>query len=345
MKKILVTGGCGYIGGHTIVDLIENGFEVISVDDLSRGSLKMLDGIEKITGKRVKNYKVDLCNLDDTEAIFLEHPDLEGIIHFAAFKSVSESVSEPLMYFRNNINSLLNILECAQEFDVDNFVFSSSCSVYGNASKLPVLENEPLAEPESPYARTKVMGEAICRDFTKSHTDFNTILLRYFNPVGAHPSGHIGEFQDLSENLVPVITKTAIGKRAEFTVFGNDYPTRDGSCVRDYIHVMDIANAHTKALQYIIEDRNKANCEIFNLGTGDGVTVLELINAFERVTGEKLNYKIGTRRSGDIAEVFADNTSAKTTLGWELNYNLDAMMETAWKWEKALAASLAASTK
>jgi UDP-glucose 4-epimerase len=339
MKKILVTGGCGYIGGHTIVDLIQNGFDVISVDDLSRGSLKMLKGIEKIVGRPVKNYKVDLCNLDDTEAIFLENPDLVGVVHFAAFKSVPESVREPLMYFKNNLNSLINILQCAEDFDVDNFVFSSSCSVYGNSGELPVSENAPFAEPESPYARTKVMGEAICRDFTHLHKDFNTILLRYFNPVGAHPSGLIGEFQDLSESVVPVITKTAIGRRPQMVVFGDDYPTRDGSCVRDYVHVCDIANAHTKALQYIIEDRNKTNCEIFNLGTGTGVTVLELVKAFEKVSGEKLNYKTGPRRAGDVVEIYANNNRAKAQLGWDPQYDLDAMMDTAWRWEQALETS------
>jgi UDP-glucose 4-epimerase len=339
MNKILVTGGCGYIGGHTIVDLIQNGFDVISVDNLSRGSLKMLEGIEKIVGRPIKNYRVDLCNLDDTEAIFLENPDLVGIIHFAAFKSVPESVSEPLMYFKNNLNSLINILQCAEDFDVDNFVFSSSCSVYGNASELPVSENALLVEPESPYARTKQMGEAMCRDFTSMHKDFNAILLRYFYPVGAHPSGLIGEFQDLSESVVPVITQTAIGKRKEMNVFGSDYDTRDGSCVRDYIHVSDIANAHTKALQYIIEDRNKSNCEIFNLGTGNGVTVLELIEAFERVSGEKLNYKVAPRRPGDVVAVYANNNKAKTLLGWETKYDLDVMMDTAWKWENIYAES------
>lgn len=337
MKKILVTGGCGYIGGHTIVDLIQNGFDVISIDDLSRGSLKMLEGIEKIVGRPIKNYKVDLCNLDDVEAVFLENPDIEGVIHFAAFKSVPESVSQPLMYFRNNLNSLINILQCAEDFDVDNFVFSSSCSVYGNAQQLPVSEDAPLAEPESPYARTKQMGEAMCRDFTNLHKDFNVILLRYFNPVGAHPSGLIGEFQDLSESVVPVITKTAIGSRPQMTVFGDDYTTRDGSCVRDYIHVMDIANAHTRALQYIIEDRNKQNCEVFNLGTGNGVTVLELIKAFEKVSGEKLNYKIGPRRPGDVIEIFANNDKARNLLGWETKYDLDAMMDTAWRWEQVYA--------
>ncbi len=337
MNKILVTGGCGYIGGHTIVDLIENGFEVISVDDLSRGSMKMMHGIEKLVGKKVKNYKVDLCNLDDTEAIFQDHPDITGIIHFAAFKSVPESVEDPLMYFRNNFNSLMNILHCAAEFDVNNFVFSSSCSVYGNPQSLPVTEDFPFQEPESPYARTKQVGEAMCRDFTFINKHFNTILLRYFNPAGGHPSGIIGEFMEKPENVVPVITQTAIGKRNEMTVFGADYDTRDGSCIRDYIHVCDIANAHTKALQYIIEDRNKSNCEIFNLGTGDGVSVLELIAAFEKVSGVKLNYKIGPRRAGDVIEVYANNNKAKTLLGWETKYGLEDMMSTAWKWEQVLA--------
>jgi UDP-glucose 4-epimerase len=336
-NKILVTGGCGYIGGHTIVDLVQNGFDVISVDNLSRGSLKMLHGIEKIVGKTIKNYKVDLCDLDDVEAIFIENPDLVGVIHFAAYKSVPESVENPLLYFRNNLNSLMNVLQCAEDFDVDNFVFSSSCSVYGNASHLPVNESVPLVEPESPYARTKQMGEAICRDFTNLHKDFNTILLRYFNPVGAHPSGLIGEFQDLSESVVPVITQTAIGKRKEMTVYGDDYNTRDGSCVRDYIHVSDIAHAHTLAMQYIIDDRNKDNCEIFNLGTGNGVTVMELIKAFEKVSGQKLNYKLGPRRPGDVVEVYADNSKARKVLGWETKYDLNAMMDTAWGWEQAYA--------
>ena len=337
MDKILVTGGCGYIGGHTIVDLIQNGFDVICVDDLSRGSKAMLEGIEKIVGRPVKNYKVDLCNLDDTEAIFLENPDIVGVIHFAAYKAVPESVQEPLMYFRNNFNSLINILQCAEEFDVDNFIFSSSCSVYGNPATLPVTEESPLIEPESPYARTKQVGEAICRDFTNLNKHFNTILLRYFNPVGAHPSGHIGELQTMPENVVPVITQTAIGKRPEMTVYGTDYPTRDGSCVRDYVHVCDIANAHTRAMQYIIEDRNKHNCEVFNLGTGDGVTVVELIAAFEKVSGVKLNYKMGPRRPGDVIEVFANNNKAKKILEWNAEYGLEEMMDTAWRWEQHLA--------
>lgn len=344
MSKILVTGGCGYIGGHTIVDLIQNGFEVISADNMSRGSTKMLAGIEKIVGKPIKNYKVDLCNLDDTEAIFLENPDIVGVIHFAAYKSVPESVADPLMYFHNNFNSLINLLRCAEEFDVTNFVFSSSCSVYGNTTQLPVVEEVPFAPAESPYARTKQVGEAICEDFTNVNKHFNTILLRYFNPAGAHPSGLIGEFMEKPENVVPVITQTAIGKRESMTVFGTDYDTKDGSCVRDYIHVCDIANAHTRALQYIIEDRNKSNCEVFNLGTGNGVSVLELIQAFEKVSGLKLNYNVGPRRDGDVIEVYANNNKARKLLGWETKFDLDAMMDTSWKWEQILAEAAKAKT-
>lgn len=334
--KILVTGGCGYIGGHTIVDLVNNGFEVISVDDLSRGSLRMLEGVESILGRPVKNYKVDLTNADDTQAIFIENPDIIGIIHFAAYKSVNESVQEPLLYYRNNINSLVNILQCAKDYQVSNIVFSSSCSVYGNADKLPVDEKTILATAESPYAFTKQIGEVMCHDFVKQNPDFNITLLRYFNPVGAHPSAIIGELQEKPENLVPVITQTAIGKRPEMSVFGNDYDTRDGSCVRDYIHVMDIANAHTKALQYLIGGRNKEACEVFNLGSGNGVTVLELIQAFEKVSGRKLNYNIGPRRAGDVVAVYADNSKARNLLGWSIQYQLDQMMDTAWRWEQKL---------
>lgn len=334
--KILVTGGCGYIGGHTIVDLVNNGFEVISVDDLSRGSLRMMAGVEGILGRKIKNYKVDLTNLDDTQAIFIENPDIIGIIHFAAFKSVNESVSEPLMYYRNNINSLVNILQCAKDYQVPNIVFSSSCSVYGNAEVLPVDELTPLATAESPYAFTKQIGEVICNDFAKQNQGFNITLLRYFNPVGAHESTQIGELQEKPENLVPVITQTAIGKRPDMYVFGTDYSTRDGSCVRDYIHVMDIANAHTKSLQYLIAGRNQNACEVFNLGSGNGVTVLELINAFESVSGKKLNYHLGPRRQGDVVAVYANNAKACRKLGWEIKYNLTQMMDTAWRWEQKL---------
>jgi UDP-glucose 4-epimerase len=337
MNKVLVTGGCGYIGSHTIVDLIQNGYEVISIDNLSRGFQQTLNGVAAILGKPVKNYTVDVCNLEDVRAVFEENKDIIGIIHFAAYKVVGESVLKPLEYFRNNITSLLNILQCAKEFAVDNFVFSSSCSVYGNADVLPVTEHSPLKEVQSPYARTKQMGEEICADFVKANPGFKAVLLRYFNPVGAHPSSLIGELNDAPENLVPVITQTAIGKRNSMTVNGSDYATRDGSCIRDYIHVMDIAHAHTKAIGVSVQDQLKSACEVFNLGTGTGVSVLELIHTFEKVAGVKLNYTIGARREGDIVAVYADNDKAREELGWTPAYGIEAMMETAWKWEQQLA--------
>lgn len=336
MEKILVTGGCGYIGSHTMVDLIQNGYEVICADDLSRGHETLLNGASQIVNKNIKNYKVDLCNLEDTRAIFEEHPDIVGIIHFAAFKSVNESVNFPLKYFRNNITSLLNILQCAKEYNIYNIVFSSSCSVYGNAVHLPVTESTPLCEPESPYARTKVMGEQICKDFLLSNPNHKIILLRYFNPVGAHESAIIGELNEVPENIVPIVTQTAIGKRKQMEVYGDDYNTRDGSCIRDYIHVMDIANAHTLALTKSISAALKNHLEIFNLGTGKGVTVLELIAAFEKITGTRLNYKIAGRRAGDIVAVYADNNKAKQQLGWIPKYDIDNMMQTAWDWELQL---------
>lgn len=337
MQKILVTGGCGYIGGHTIVDLVEKGFDVISVDNLSRGSLRMKDGIEKLLGRKIKNYNIDLRNETATRRIFEENPDIEGIIHFAAFKSVPESVANPLLYFDNNIRSLVNVLQCAVDFGVKSFVFSSSCSVYGNVEELPVVETTPLAAPQSPYARTKVMGEAICGDVARANPDLAITLLRYFNPVGAHPSGIIGELQETPENLVPVITQTAIGRRGKVTVFGSDYHTRDGSCIRDYIHVMDIADAHTRALQHTFSGKQQSNCEVYNLGTGNGVTTLEMVQAFEKVSGQKLNYEVGPRRDGDVIAVYANNDKARENLGWETRYSLDDSMRTAWEWEQQLA--------
>lgn len=337
MSKVLVTGGCGYIGAHTIVDLIDNGFEVISVDNNSRSTPVLLNGIAKITGQKVKNYKVDLCNFDDTHAVFQENRDLAGIIHFAAYKTVPESVAEPLLYFHNNLESLINILKCVSEFNIPNFVFSSSCSVYGNTEALPVVEETPLGDAQSPYARTKQMGEQIIEDYANVHKKTNTILLRYFNPVGAHPSALIGELPlGKPDNLVPVITQTAIGKIPKMKVFGTDYDTRDGSCVRDYIHVMDIANAHTKALQYLLQHKNSSNREIFNLGTGNGVTVLEAIEAFEKVSGVELNYEKAPRRPGDVVAIYADNTKARKLLGWQPKTGIDEMMRTAWKWEQSL---------
>ena len=334
MTKVLVTGGCGYIGSHTIVDLINNGFEVVSVDNFTNSDKKVLDGIEDITGKRVKNYNVDLTDLESTRRIFEENNDIKGIIHFAALKSVGESVSKPLEYYDNNLNSLLNLLHCVKEFGVSNFIFSSSCSVYGNAEDLPVTEATPWAEAESPYARTKQMGENILKDFAHVNLSRNFVILRYFNPGGAHESAIIGEAPKVvASNLVPVITETAIGKRKEMLVFGDDYDTRDGSCIRDYIHVMDLANAHTKSLQYTIAANNPSNYEIFNLGIGEGVTVLEAIQAFEKVTSKKLNYKITDRREGDVVAIYANNKNAAQKLGWNPKRNIEDIMKTAWAWE------------
>lgn len=336
MAKILVTGGAGYIGSHTIVDLIENGFDVICADNFSRSLTTSLDGINEITGEKIKNYAIDLCNLDSTKTIFEENKDIVGVIHFAAFKSVGESVEKPLTYYENNMSSLLNVLKCIQEYHIPNFVFSSSCSVYGNVDKLPVTEETPLSNPESAYAATKQMGEQVIKDFSKINNT-KSILLRYFNPVGAHTSGLIGEVPyDKPNNLIPVITQTAIGQINKMYVWGNNYQTRDGSCIRDYIHVMDIANAHTKALQYLIEAKNETNCEIFNLGSGNGVTVLEAINSFEKVSGVQLNYEIGPRRAGDVVAIYADNSLCKNKLGWNPKFSIDEMLETAWKWQQVL---------
>lgn len=335
MAKVLVTGGCGYIGSHTVVDLIDNGFEVISIDNLINSSEEALDGIEKITGVRVPNYRTDLVDLEATRKVFKENQDIQGIIHFAALKHVGESVFQPIRYFKNNLNSLLNIMQCMKEFGVPHLIFSSSCSVYGNAKELPVTEDTPWQEAESPYARTKQMGEQIIRDVTQAFPELHSILLRYFNPAGAHESIEIGESPtNKASNLVPVITETAIGKREEMTVFGDDYSTRDGSAIRDYIHIMDLANAHTKALQYLLQGRNHESCEVFNLGIGEGVSVLEAIHAFERVTGEKLNYTIGERRPGDVVAIYANYERAKKRLGWEPKRNIDDIMRTAWEWEK-----------
>ena len=336
MNKILVTGGCGYIGSHTIVDLLENGFEVISADNNSRSKDTILDGVEKITGKKIKNYKVDLCIYDDVVAIFQENPGIRGIIHFAAYKSVGESVEKPLLYFENNLNSLINILKCADEFSIPNFVFSSSCTVYGNPDRVPVTEDTPQKKAESPYGATKQMGEEIVNEAVKLNKT-KAVLLRYFNPVGAHPSGHIGELPiGKPANLVPVITQTAIGKIQLLQVYGNDYPTKDGSCIRDYIHVSDIAHAHTLALNYMLEKTNTSKCELFNLGTGNGYSVLEVISEFEKVTGVKLNYQIAPRRSGDVTAIYANNDKAQKLLGWAPEFTLQDMMKTAWDWELKL---------
>ena len=336
MKKILVTGGCGYIGSHTIVDLIENGFEIISVDNNSRSSEHLLEGIEKITGKKVKNYKVDLCDFNDTNAIFEENNDIGGIIHFAAYKAVGESVEKPLLYFENNLVALINLLKCVDFFKIPYFVFSSSCTVYGNPDQIPVTENTPIKPAESPYGMTKQMGEQIITEFSRI-SNSACVLLRYFNPAGAHPSALIGELPiDKPQNLVPVITQSAIGKLPGITVFGDQYPTRDGSCIRDFIHVSDLAHAHTLALKYLMEQKPATNPEVFNLGTGSGITVLETLQTFEKVTGVPLNYTIGANRPGDVIAIYANNDKAKKELGWDPKYSLDDILSTAWKWEQKL---------
>jgi len=337
MQTILVTGGCGYIGAHTIVDLIENGFNVISVDNLSRASDQSLVGIEKITGKKIKNYTVDLTDKVATENIFKENSGITGIIHFAAYKAVGESVELPLDYYENNLCSLVHLLQMSVKYHAKHFIFSSSCTVYGNPDASRVTEDTPLQAAASPYGATKQMGEVIVKD--TAHTfPISAILLRYFNPVGAHPSTAIGELPiGRPQNLVPAITQTAIGKLPKMQVHGTDYDTRDGSCIRDYIHVCDIAHAHTLALQYSIKKNQEKSCEIFNLGTGNGISVLEAIQAFEKVSGVTLNYEIGPRRSGDIVAIYANNDKAVKQLGWNCKYGLDEMMLTAWKWEQSLA--------
>jgi len=336
MKKILVTGGCGYIGAHTIVDLIENGFDVVSVDNNSRSNTRLLEGVEKITGKKVKNYKVDLCNFDDTHAIFAENEDIAGVIHFAAYKAVGESVEKPLMYFDNNVVSLINLLKCIEEYKTPYFVFSSSCTVYGNPDQIPVTEETPQKPAESPYGVTKQMGEKMIEEYSKKATT-NSVLLRYFNPAGAHPTTLLGEYNiEKPQNLTPVITQTAIGKIPQMQVFGNDYPTRDGSCVRDFIHICDLANAHTLALKFMIDNKQSSNCEVFNLGTGEGITVLEAIKAFEKVNGIALNYVIGPRRPGDVVAIYANKDKAENLLGWKPRFSLDDIMKSAWLWEQKL---------
>lgn len=338
MSKILVTGGCGYIGSHTIVDLVENGYEVITADNNARSNPVILKGVELITGKKIKNYKVDLCNFDDTFAIFQENGDITGIIHFAAFKSVEESVRQPLLYFENNLLSLINLLKCVQEFKVPHFVFSSSCTVYGEPDEIPVTEKTPPKPAQSPYGYTKQMGEQIVGEFSKS-SGLQCVLLRYFNPAGAHPSASIGEMPEgKPQNLVPAITQTAIGRIPKLVVHGTDYPTRDGSCIRDFIHICDLANAHTLSLQYLEQGKNRNNCEVFNLGSGTGISVLEAIHAFEKVSGLRLPFEAGPRRPGDVMAVYANNNLAREVLGWNPKYTLEDMMATAWKWERRLKA-------
>jgi len=335
LKTILVTGGAGYIGSHTIIELQQAGYHVIAVDNYANSSELTYHRIKTITNKNVTQYPIDLCNLDKTASIFENHPNIEGVIHFAALKSVPESVKSPLIYYQNNINSLLNILTCLERFNVPNFIFSSSCSVYGNVSTLPVNESTPVAEVESPYAFTKLAGERIIKDFMGNYPTKKAISLRYFNPVGAHISGKIGEVPtERPNNLVPIITKVAIGKSNTLQVFGDDYPTRDGTCVRDYIHVSDIADAHVKAISLLINTSNYPNYDVFNLGSGNGVTVLEAIKNFEKIAQIKLPYVISKRRPGDVAAIYSDSKKALEILKWAPKYGIAEMMDSAWKWEK-----------
>ena len=336
MKKnvVIVSGGCGYIGSHTIIELLNNGFNVVSIDNFSRSSPNALDNIRKITGQDVKNYNIDLCNASDLGNVFAEIGEVTSLIHFAAFKSVPESVNRPEVYYHNNLTSLINILDAGKKHGVQNIVFSSSCSVYGDISELPVSENTPLTPPKSPYANTKIMGERIVQDICGAHR-LNAICLRYFNPVGAHPSGLIGEMPlQKPDNLVPVITQTAVGKRDSMTVFGGKLPTRDGSCIRDYVHVMDIASAHVMALKYL--QKNTEIFEIINLGTGLGVSVFEAIRIFEEISGRKLNFSVGAPREGDVIEIYSDVRKARDVLGWQAKHSVREMMESAWKWEQIL---------
>lgn len=335
MAKILVTGGLGYIGSHTVVELQNEGFEVVIIDDLSNSEEFVLDRIEQITGIKPDFHCFDLKDEAKTRE-FLGQNHIDGIIHFAAHKAVGESMEKPLKYYRNNIVGLLNLLDAAKEFHVDNFIFSSSCTVYGQADTLPIDESAPIKKAESSYGKTKQMGEEILEDFS---TAFNkkVIALRYFNPIGAHETALIGELpKGVPNNLIPYVTQTAAGIRECLSVFGDDYPTRDGTAIRDYIYVVDLAQAHVKALKRLLDNKNKENYEIFNLGTGTGSTVLEVVYAFESANNLKLNYKIVGRRAGDITAAYADNTKAEQELGWTPKTSLAESLRTAWEWQKSL---------
>jgi UDP-glucose 4-epimerase len=336
-KKILVTGGTGYIGSHTSVELIQKGFDVVIIDNLYNSEAEVADRIHDITGVKPELEVFDLCDKQKVDEFFGRHNDISAVIHFAAYKAVGESVNKPLQYYRNNLVSLMNLLEAVKKTGSGNFVFSSSCTVYGQPEKLPVTEDSPLQPATSPYGNTKQVGETIIRDTAFSDFSMKAIALRYFNPIGAHPSTMIGELpRGVPENLVPLITQTAIGLREELKVFGDDYNTPDGSCIRDYLHVVDLAKAHVIAVERLLGGKNKKNYEVFNLGTGKGVSVLEAIKSFERVSGVKLNYRIVGRRPGDIEKIWADPTIANTELGWKTESSLDDAMKTAWDWEKKI---------
>ena len=334
--KILVTGGLGFIGSHTVVELQNEGFEVIIIDNLSNSSIEVLNGIESITGKKPLFENIDLREKKAVQDFFKAHKTIAGIIHFAASKAVGESVENPLLYYENNINSIVYILQELTQLDNKNFIFSSSCTVYGQAQEMPITEQASVLPALSPYGNTKQIGEEIIQDVAKA-TELNAILLRYFNPIGAHPTAEIGELPlGVPQNLVPFITQTAIGLREKLSVFGNDYPTPDGTAIRDYIHVVDLAKAHVIALKRLLEKQNATKVETFNLGTGTGSSVLEVITAFEKVSKQKLNYQIVARREGDITEAYADTEKANTVLGWKTAATLEEAIDSAWKWEQKI---------
>lgn len=325
---ILVTGGAGYIGSHTIIELQQNGHNVFSIDNYATSSPLTYQRIKSITGKPVTFFECDLNSIETTRAIF-ENQRFDAVIHFSALKLVGESVANPFLYYSNNINALINILQCMEKYACNRIIFSSSCSVYGNTTNMPISEQEPFGTPESPYAATKQIAEIMLQSFVNNFVDAKCVSLRYFNPVGAHSSGLIGEIQQKPSNLLPVIMHSLI-KKTPFTVFGNNYPTPDGTCIRDYVHVSDVAKAHLSALNFIEHSENRY--EVFNIGTESGNSVLELINSFEKVSGQKLNYSIGKRRDGDISEIYANTSKAKNILKWQPTYSLDETMKTAWVW-------------
>ncbi len=332
-----MTGGTGFIGSHTTVELQNAGYEVVIIDNLSNSNIDVLDGIEHITGKRPVFVKGDCCDIDTMTTLFEENPGINGIIDFSASKAVGESVYKPILYYRNNLNILLNILDLMPKYDVKGLVFSSSCTVYGEPDTNPITESAPTKKATSPYGATKQISEDIIKDVIASGSPIKAILLRYFNPIGAHPSAEIGELPNgVPQNLIPYITQTAIGIRKELSVFGDDYPTPDGSCIRDFINIVDLAKAHVKAIERMLNDNNEEPLEVFNIGTGNGVSVLELIDVFQKATGVKLPYKIVGRREGDIVKIWADPTKANTVLGWKAEASLADTMLSAWNWQKKL---------
>ena len=336
-ERILVTGGTGYIGSHTVVELQNSGYEVIIVDNLSNSRADVVDNIEEVSGVRTAFEKVDCLDYAGLDAVFAKYPGIKAVIHFAASKAVGESVQKPLLYYRNNIVSLINILELMPKYEVKGIVFSSSCTVYGQPDQLPVTEKAPIKKAESPYGNTKQINEEIIQDTVASGSPVSAILLRYFNPIGAHPSALLGELPNgVPQNLVPYITQTAIGIREKLSVFGDDYNTPDGSCIRDFINVVDLAKAHVIAIRRILDNKQKAKVEVFNIGTGHGVSVLELIRTFEEATGVKLNYQIVGRRAGDIEQVWANPDYANKELGWKAVETLSDTLLSAWKWQLKL---------